>query len=77
MLSRPSERGKITGLAAVLWMSAVLLSPEKEEEMSEEERFDTEETEDQDVEAHRRKLMDEGLEQDADENDDVEAHRRR
>ena len=46
--------------------------------MSEEERFDQEETED--VEAHRRRaLADEPSEQqsDKDESDDVEAHRRR
>jgi hypothetical protein len=45
--------------------------------MSEEEKFDTEETED--VEAHRRRaLADEPSEQsEEDESDDVEAHRRR
>jgi hypothetical protein len=45
--------------------------------MSEEERFDSEETED--VEAHRRRAMnDEASEQsEEDESDDVEAHRRR
>jgi hypothetical protein len=45
--------------------------------MSEEEQFDTEESDD--VEAHRRRaLADEANEQDDDdESDDVEAHRRR
>ena len=44
--------------------------------MSEEERIETEETED--VEAHRRRaLAEEATEQEADESDDVEAHRRR
>jgi hypothetical protein len=46
--------------------------------MSEEEKFDTEESED--VEAHRRRaLTDEPAQQDqeTDESDDVEAHRRR
>jgi hypothetical protein len=47
-------------------------------EMSEEERFDSEETED--VEAHRRRAManEEASDQkEEDESDDVEAHRRR
>ncbi len=45
--------------------------------MSEEERFDSEETED--VEAHRRRLHSEDAEEQSeeDESDDVEAHRRR
>jgi hypothetical protein len=46
--------------------------------MSEEERFDTEESDD--VEAHRRRaLADEPAQQeeDSDDGDDVEAHRRR
>lgn len=45
--------------------------------MSEEQRFDNEETED--VEAHRRRAQaDEAEEQsEEDESDDVEAHRRR
>lgn len=46
--------------------------------MSEEERFDTEESED--VEAHRRRAManEEANDQsEEDESDDVEAHRRR
>lgn len=44
--------------------------------MSEEERIETEETED--VEAHRRRaLSEEPAEQESDESDDVEAHRRR
>jgi hypothetical protein len=47
--------------------------------MSEEERFDTEESDD--VEAHRRRaLADEATEQEEskdDDGDDVEAHRRR
>ena len=44
--------------------------------MSEEERIETEETED--VEAHRRRaLSEEPTEQEGDESDDVEAHRRR
>ena len=44
--------------------------------MSEEERIETEETED--VEAHKRRaLAEEATEQEGDESDDVEAHRRR
>ena len=46
--------------------------------MSEEERFDTEESDD--VEAHRRRLAaDEATQQedDSDDGDDVEAHRRK
>jgi len=44
--------------------------------MSEEERFDSEETED--VEAHKKRaLADEPTQQEDDESDDVEAHRRR
>jgi hypothetical protein len=44
--------------------------------MSEEERIETEETED--VEAHKRRaLSEEPAEQESDESDDVEAHRRR
>lgn len=48
--------------------------------MSEEQRFDTEESEGEDVEAHRRRaLADEATEQEDtnDDGDDVEAHRRR
>ena len=45
--------------------------------MSEEERFDTEESDD-DVEAHKRRaLAEEPAQQEDDESDDVEAHRRR
>jgi hypothetical protein len=47
--------------------------------MSEEERFDSEETEN-DVEAHRRRAMmndDASEKSEEDESDDVEAHRRR
>jgi hypothetical protein len=45
--------------------------------MSEEERIETEETED--VEAHKRRALAEepAAEQEGDESDDVEAHRRR
>jgi hypothetical protein len=45
--------------------------------MTDEERLDSEE--DEDVEAHRRKVADEATETDEDdgEGDDVEAHRRR
>jgi hypothetical protein len=47
--------------------------------MSEKERLDQEETETEDVEAHRRRaLAEEAKEQsEEDESDDVEAHRRR
>jgi len=47
--------------------------------MSEQEKFETEEKDDDDVEAHRRKLTDEPTEQEEtrDDGDDVEAHRRR
>ena len=45
--------------------------------MSEEERIDVQEEEDDvEVEGHRRRLADEPTEQD-DDGDDVEAHRRR
>jgi len=45
--------------------------------MSEEEKFENEETED--VEAHRRRALNEeaSAESEEDESDDVEAHRRR
>jgi hypothetical protein len=50
---------------------------QKEADMSEEERFESEEEND-DVEAHRRRaLADEPAEQPDEESDDVEAHRRR
>ena len=51
----------------------------KEAEMSEQEKFESEENENEDVEAHRRKLAEEPSEQEesSDDNDDVEAHRRR
>jgi hypothetical protein len=46
--------------------------------MSEEERIETEESESEDVEAHRRRaLSEEPAQQEDDESDDVEAHRRR
>lgn len=45
--------------------------------MSEEERFDSEESENEDVEAHKRRLAEEPKEQDDDSGDEVEAHRRR
>jgi len=46
--------------------------------MSEQEKFESEENDD-DVEAHRRRLADEPSEQEenTDDGDDVEAHRRR
>jgi hypothetical protein len=46
--------------------------------MSEQEKFESEEKDD-DVEAHRRRLADEPSEQEenTDDGDDVEAHRRR
>jgi hypothetical protein len=44
--------------------------------MAEEEKFDTEESDD--VEAHKKRaLADEPSQQEDDESDDVEAHRRR
>lgn len=46
--------------------------------MSEEDRNDLQEQEDDvEVEGHRRRLTEEPAEQDGDEGDDVEAHRRR
>jgi hypothetical protein len=67
--------GAVVRLVAV---SGSRPQPKRRQTMSEEERFDSEETED--VEAHRRRAManEEATDQsEEDESDDVEAHRRR
>jgi hypothetical protein len=49
--------------------------PKGGKEMAEEEKFESEDEEE--VEAHRRRVADEATETEDDEGDDVEAHRRR
>jgi hypothetical protein len=70
-----AEREDVGAVARLVDVSGT--NPKGGSTMSEEERFDQEETED--VEAHRRRaLADEASEQsEEEESDDVEAHRRR
>jgi hypothetical protein len=70
-------REDVGAVARLVDVSGTNPRPKGGSTMSEEERFDQEETED--VEAHRRRaLADEASEQsEEEESDDVEAHRRR
>jgi hypothetical protein len=51
--------------------------PKGGKEMAEEEKFKPESEDEEEVEAHRRRVADEATETEDDEGDDVEAHRRR
>src|SRR4051794_9876628 len=77
VVAEPARR-EDAGAARRLVDVSGIQRPQGGRKMSEEERIETTEESDDDVEAHRRRhLADEAGEQENDEGDDVEAHRRK